>query len=158
MLKGCPINILCCARLSYSLGCKWFLVPRPFLVSEPDPRKRVCEIEVTERNVWNFLIISSYPLYFWNFQPSVGQIRATPTTSLTSRSHLFSVSLNQSEPQTQPIRKGLGNNLAQNCPAGMPQFLNSANFLFQIFMRLVRYYSDFPNFYVLPYIRFLLLV
>jgi len=30
-------------------------------------------------------------------------------------------------------RKGLANNLARSCPAGMPRFLNSANFLFQIF-------------------------
>ena len=53
--------------------------------------------------------------------------------------------------------KGLGNNHAQKCLAGMPQFLNSANFLLQIFnRRLVKYHSNFQNFcstvYSLPII------
>jgi len=35
---------------------------------------------------------------------------------------------------THPTRKkGLGNNLARSCPAGIHRFLNSANFRFQIF-------------------------
>ena len=52
-------------------------------------------------------------------------------------------------------RKGLGNNLTRKCLAGMPQFLNPANFIFRPSTRLVRYYSNFQNFYVLPYIHFL---
>ena len=40
----------------------------------------------------------------------------------------------------------------------MPQFLNSANFLFRSSTRLIRYYSNFRNFYVLLYICFLSLV
>ena len=40
-------------------------------------------------------------------------------------------------------RKGLGNNLARKCLAGMPLFLNSANFIFRSSTRLVRYYSNF---------------
>ena len=55
-------------------------------------------------------------------------------------------------------RKGLGNNFTQKCLAGMPRFLNSANFIFRSSTRLVRYYSNFQNFYVLPYIHFLSLV
>ena len=55
-------------------------------------------------------------------------------------------------------RKGLGNNLARKCLAGMPRFLNPANFIFRCSTRLVRYYSNFQNFYVLPYIHFLSLV
>ena len=31
------------------------------------------------------------------------------------------------------MRKSLGNNLVQRCLVGMPQFLSSTNFLFQIF-------------------------
>ena len=49
-------------------------------------------------------------------------------------------------------RKGLGNNLARECLAGMPRFLNPANFIFRSSTRLVRYYSNFQNFYALPYI------
>ena len=49
-------------------------------------------------------------------------------------------------------RKGLGNNLAWKCLAGMPRFLNPANFIFRSSTRLVRYYSNFQNFYALPYI------
>ena len=55
-------------------------------------------------------------------------------------------------------RKSLGNNLARKCLAGMPQFLNSANFPFRSSSPLVRHYSNFQNFYVLPYIHFLSLV
>ena len=55
-------------------------------------------------------------------------------------------------------RKGLGNNLARKCLAGMPQFLYPANFIFRSSTRLVRYYSNFQNFYVVPYIHFLPLV
>jgi len=51
-----------------------------------------------------------------------------------------------------PVRKGLGNNLAHNCLAGIPRFLNSANFLLQIFTVIGKvYYSNFQDFYVLPY-------
>ena len=49
-------------------------------------------------------------------------------------------------------RKGLGNNLARKCLAGMPWFLNPTNFIFRSSTRLVRYYSNFQNFYALPYI------
>ena len=38
------------------------------------------------------------------------------------------------------------------------QFLNPANFIFRSSTRLVRYYSNFQNFYVLLYIHFLSLV
>ena len=38
------------------------------------------------------------------------------------------------------------------------QFLNPANFIFRSSTRLVRYYSNFQNFYALPYIHFLSLV
>ena len=55
-------------------------------------------------------------------------------------------------------RKGLGNNLAWKCLAGMPRFLNPANFIFRSSTRLVRYYSNLQNFYTLPYIYFLSLV
>ena len=55
-------------------------------------------------------------------------------------------------------RKGLGNNLARKCLAGMPRFLNPANFIFRSSTWLVRYYSNFQNFYALPYIHFLSLV
>ena len=55
-------------------------------------------------------------------------------------------------------REGLGNNLARKCLAGMPWFLNPANFIFRSSTRLVWYYSNFQNFYVLPYIHFLSLV
>ena len=40
----------------------------------------------------------------------------------------------------------------------MPLLLNSANFLLRFSMRLVRYYSDFQNFHVLPYIHCLSLI
>ena len=40
----------------------------------------------------------------------------------------------------------------------MPRLLNPANFIFRCSTRLVRYYSNFQNFYVLPYIHFLTLV
>ena len=56
------------------------------------------------------------------------------------------------------MRKGLGNNLAQKCLAGMLRFLNPANFVFRSLMLLVRYYSNFQYFYVLPFIHFLSLV
>ena len=49
-------------------------------------------------------------------------------------------------------REGLGNNLAWKCLAGMPRLLNPANFIFRSSTRLVRYYSNFQNFYTLPYI------
>ena len=55
-------------------------------------------------------------------------------------------------------RKGLGNNFARKCLAGMPRFLNPANFIFRSSTRLVRYYSNFQNFYALLYIHFLSLV
>ena len=55
-------------------------------------------------------------------------------------------------------RKSLGNNLSRKCLAGMPRFLNPANFIFRPSTRLVRYYSNIQNFYVLPYIHFLPLV
>jgi len=45
-----------------------------------------------------------------------------------------SIDMYMSGPQTQPTRKGLGNNLARKCLAGMWRLLNSAtHFLFQIF-------------------------
>jgi len=40
------------------------------------------------------------------------------------------------------MRMGLGNNLAWTYLAGMPQFLNWANFLLRSSTRLVRYYSN----------------
>ena len=55
-------------------------------------------------------------------------------------------------------RKGLGNNLARKCLAGMPRFLNSANFIFQILNAIGQVLLEFSNFYVLPYIHFLSLV
>ena len=56
------------------------------------------------------------------------------------------------------VRKGLGNNLAPKYLAGMPSLLNPASFIFRPSTQLVRYYSNFQNFYVLPYIHFLSLV
>jgi len=56
------------------------------------------------------------------------------------------------------VRKHLGNNLARNYPAGMPQFLISTNFLFQIFNAIGQVLLQFQNFYVPSYIRFLSLV
>ena len=64
-----------------------------------------------------------------------------------------------SGPQTQPARKGLGNNLARKCLAGMWRLLNSAtHFLFQIFNvmgQALLHYSKFlcSTVYSLPVIN-----
>ena len=57
---------------------------------------------------------------------------------------------------TQPSRKGLGNNLAQKCLAGMPGLLNSENFLFQIFNTIGQALLQFSKF--LPSTLYSLLV
>ena len=62
------------------------------------------------------------------------------------------------DPRPSWPREGLGNNLTRKCLAGMPRFLNPTNFIFRSSMRLVRYYSNFQNFYPLLYIHFLPLV
>ena len=58
-------------------------------------------------------------------------------------------------PDPTHTRKDLGNNLARKYPARMPQFLNSANFLFQIFSaigQVLLQFSKFPcsTVYLLP--------
>ena len=94
------------------------------------------------------------------------ELKVIPSSSPRSKCHIaelpFLVSLSSgvSAPVWTPdpsgcVRKGLGNNLARKCLAGMPRFLNPANFIFRSSMQLVRYYSNFQNFYVLPNIHFL---
>ena len=65
-------------------------------------------------------------------------------------------------PQTQPTRKGLGNNLAWKCLAGMWRmhgfWIQQLTSSFRSSTWLVRHYSNIQNFYVLLYIRFLSLI
>jgi len=66
----------------------------------------------------------------------------------------------KSGPQSQPTRKGLGNNLAWKCLAGMLRFLNSANILFQIFNAIGQVLLQFSKFLcsIVLYSRFLSLI
>ena len=52
----------------------------------------------------------------------------------------------KSGPQSQPTRKGRGNNLAWKCLAGMLRFLNLANILFQIFNAIGQVLLQFSKF------------
>ena len=83
-----------------------------------------------------------HPQHF--FRPRKTACTVLPGTDATQA--LPSLVSYQFGPQTQPVRKGMRNNLAQKCLAGMLQFLNSTNFLFRIFNAIGQVLLQFSKF------------
>ena len=108
------------------------------------------------------MIANEVSYFVWDVD---NEIQRPPTKTVKSPWHSWSCSWGShlcvvvwTPDPSGHARKGLEKNLAWKCLAGMPQVLNPANFIRRSSTRLVRYYSNFQNFYVLPYIHFLSLV